>query len=218
MIKDLAEYVDVNPHTDLLKELYKFCEEDVNTFGKTQWHSFALEHREGGDTTYLESFEPILSIHKAVHPDMQKRSTGFNLSTSTQHDLYAHTDLDLDQEHPNYYNLVIPVYGESTIEYFETNEDEIQYGTRNGKPDLNCHGEIYYHEFMNRTYEGYEEFLQERKFAECKIDKPLLIDTNTMHRVTVQEAPRVAWVTRWRNIPKEIDFYTFKDMVESILK
>jgi len=217
MIKNIAEYVDINPNTDLLKTLYEFCEVDFNAFGKTKWHSFALEHVKGGDTKFLELFEPILSIHRAVHPDIQKRSTGFNLSTSTEHDLYAHTDLDYNQEHPNYYNLVVPVYGESTIEYFETNEDEIQIGIKNGKPDLNCHGEVYYHEFKNRTHKGYEDFLQKRKFAECKIDKPLLIDTNTMHRVIVQKAPRVAWVTRWRNIPEEVDFQTFKRDVESIL-
>lgn len=211
MIKSLAEYVDINPNTDLLKDLYKFCADDFNSFGKTKWHSFSLEHKLGGDTKYLELFEPILEIHRKVHTHMQKRSTGFNLSTSTDHDLYAHTDLDFDQENPNYYNLVIPVYGESTIEYFETNEDEIQ------MPELNAHGEFYYHEFKNRNQEGYEEFLQERKFAECKIDRPLLIDTNTMHRVTVQEAPRVAWVTRWINIPEEVDFDTFKHIVESTL-
>lgn len=210
-IKDLAVYVDVEPHTDLLKELYKFCDGKFNSFGKTKWHSFALEHKTGGDTEYLKHFEPILAPHREFHPHIQKRSTGFNLSTSTEDDLYAHSDLDFDQEHPHYFNIVIPVHGKSTIEYFQTNEDEVQ------MPEVNCHNEFYYHEFKNRTHEGYEEFLQERLIAQFVIDRPLLIDTNTMHRVTVQEAPRVAWVTRWINLPKEVDIHTFKDMIEEKL-
>ena len=76
-IKDLAVYVDVEPHTDLLTELYKFCDGKFNSFGKTKWHSFALEHKKGGDTEYLEHFEPILAPHREFHPHIQKRSTGF---------------------------------------------------------------------------------------------------------------------------------------------
>jgi hypothetical protein len=38
-----------------------------------------------------------------------------------------------------------------------------------------------------------------------------------MHRVVVTEAPRCAWVTRWINIPADIDFQEFKQKVENIL-
>jgi len=211
MIPNIAEYVDVDPQTDLLEELFALCNADFNTFGKTLWKSFSLESRDGEDTEYLKLFDPLLEIHRAVHPDMQKRSTGFNTSTSTKHDLFAHTDIDLDQEHPNYYNIVMPVFGDSVIEYFETNDDEIWL------PELNAHGYAYYHEFYMRNKSGYKEFLQQRKIGEIVVDKPVLIDTNTMHRVVVTEAPRCAWVTRWINIPKEIDYQTFKCHVESLL-
>ena len=70
---------------------------------------------------------------------------------------------------------------------------------------------------MGQGTPEFEKFLSERKIGHIIVDKPLMLDTNTMHRVLVTEAPRCAWVTRWNNIPKEIDYHTFKDMVESIL-
>ena len=130
--------------------------------------------------------------------------------------MFAHTDIDLDTENPNYYNLVIPVFGASRIDYFETNEDEVYL------PELNVYGYAYYHEFhaqkeMGQGTPEFENFLSERKIGHIIVDKPLLLDTNTMHRVVVTEAPRCAWVTRWNNIKEDIDFYTFKNRVESIL-
>jgi len=38
-----------------------------------------------------------------------------------------------------------------------------------------------------------------------------------MHRVVVTEAPRCAWVTRWNNIPADVDFQTFKAKVQELL-
>lgn len=212
MIPNIAEYIDINPQTELLKKLFAYCDAKFNTFGKTKWVSYSLEDNLTGEVTeYEKLFEPILSIHRQVHPYMQRRSTGFNTANSLDKDLFAHSDVDYDQEHPNYFNVVIPVYGNSVIEYFETNEDEIWL------PEKNAHGYAYYHEFKNRNQEGYEDFLQERKIGEIVVDRPVFIDTNTMHRVLPLEVPRCAWVTRWNNIPQEFDYRRFKERVESIL-
>lgn len=218
MIPNIAEYVDINSRTDILKNLFDNIQTRANTFGKTKWASFSLEDNMTGEATdYLELFEPILEIHRQVHANMQRRSTGFNTAMSLDEDLFAHTDIDYDQPNPNYFNLIIPLHGNSVIEYFETNENEVYL------PEKNAHGYAYYHEFYARKELGqgtaaFENFLQERKIGDIEVNHPLLIDTNTMHRVRPLEVPRCAWVTRWNNIPENIDFQTFKSRVESILQ
>lgn len=213
MIPGKAEYVNINPNLDILSDLYNAIDTEFNTFGKTQWVSYSLEDNKTGIITkYEKLFEPILSIHRKVHPHMQRRSTGFNTANSTEKDLFAHTDVDYDLEHPNYYNLIIPLFGDSVIEYFETREEEVWL------PEKNAHGYAYYHEFYMRNKPGYEEFLQERKIGEIKVTGPLLLETNTMHRVLVTKSPRCAWCTRWNNIPADQDFYSWKERVETILR
>ena len=217
-IENVCEYLNVRDNTDLLLNLFNAVHDEyANHFGKTEWASYALEvNYTGEDTGYEELYEPILQQHREVHPDWQKRSTGFNYSDSTDKDLFAHTDIDQDTEHPNHYNIVIPVMGQSTIWYYHTNDDEICL------PEKNAHGYYYYHEFKNRKKMGpyskeYEDFQESRKWGKINVTQPLLLNTNFMHRVIVTEAPRLAWVTRWNNIPSEVDFQTFKNRVETIL-
>ncbi len=218
MIKNVAEYLDINPHLDILNYLYKNIKKNANTFGKTKWCSFSLEDNlTGRPTEYLELFEPILKIHRQVHPYMQKRSTGFNTAHAIEEDLFPHTDVDYDQQYPNYFNLVIPLHGNSVIEYFKTKDDEVFL------PEKNAHGHAYYHEFyaqkqMGQGSQEFEKFLYERKIGEIVVNNPLLIDTNIMHRVKPLEVPRCAWVTRWNNIPADIDYYKFKNIVETRLQ
>ena len=135
MIPGLAEYVEIGDRTQLLLELYNQVKiTQSNTFGKTPFRSYSLEDRAGIPTGYEQTFDPILAEHRKVHPNYQFRSTGFNTADSTEKDVFAHTDIDLDTEHPNYYNLVIPVFGASRIDYFTTQEDEVYL------PELNAHG------------------------------------------------------------------------------
>ena len=64
----------------------------------------------------------------------------------------------------------------------------------------------------------FEKFLSDRKIGEIIVkDRPILIKTDIMHRVVITEAPRCAWVTRWNNVPKVLDYYDFKTMAENIL-
>ena len=112
--------------------------------------------------------------------------------------------------------MVIPVIGKSYIEYFETKAEEVYL------PENNAQGYPYYHEFkaqkeIGQGSEEFEKYLNERSLGRVEIDKPILIKTNIMHRVIVTEAPRCAWVTRWNNIPAEVDYQTFKKKVENIL-
>lgn len=209
----LCEYLDIKDSKPLLNKLYSAVNvNEVNTFGKTAFKSYSLEHTNGSDNGYSETFKEMLDIHREVHPDMQRRSTGFNTSNHVKKDLFAHTDVDWDQEHPRYYNIIIPLHGLATLHYYETNEDEIVLG------EMNAHGHGYYHEFRNRLDpEGYQSFLDERRIGSILMDKPLLLTTDTMHSVSIDIAPRVAWCTRWINIPEDVDFYTFKNRVESIL-
>lgn len=221
MIKGVAEYINIPIEDDieLLLSLYKKVKKDANnTFGKTPFVSYSLEdNRTGKPTGYEQVFDPILSKHRKVHPYYQFRSTGFNTADSTEKDVFAHTDVDLDTHHPNNYNLVIPVFGKSRIDYFETKEDEIYL------PEKNAHGYAYYHEFKAQKEMGqytpeFEKFLSDRKIGEIIVeDRPILIKTDIMHRVVITEAPRCAWVTRWNNVPKIIDYYDFKTMAENIL-
>ena len=60
--------------------------------------------------------------------------------------------------------------------------------------------------------------MSDRKIGEIIVeDRPILIKTDIMHRVVITEAPRCAWVTRWNNVPKVLDYYDFKTMAENIL-
>ena len=70
---------------------------------------------------------------------------------------------------------------------------------------------------MGQRSPEFENFLSDRKIGHIVVDKPLLIQTTTMHRVVVTEAPRCAWITRWNNIPKDVSFQQFKRKVENIL-
>ena len=218
MIKGIAEYLDININTDLYLTMYNMVKKhDNNTFGKTPFVSYSLEdNRTGKPTGYENSFWPVLNQHKFVHPHYQFRSTGFNTADSTEKDVFPHTDIDLDTEHPNGYNIVIPVHGNSKIVYYETKDEEIYL------PEKNAHGHAYYHEFYAQKEMGqgtpeFEKFLSDREIGHIVVDKPLLIKTDIMHRVVITEAPRCAWVTRWNNIPEDVSFQEFKEKVESIL-
>jgi hypothetical protein len=218
MIKDIAEYLDIEVPTHLFETLYNMVKRhDNNTFGKTPFVSYSLEdNRTGKPTGYEKSFWPVLNQHKFVHPHYQFRSTGFNTADSTEKDVFPHTDIDLDTEHPNGYNIVIPVHGNSKIVYYETKDEEIYL------PEKNAHGHAYYHEFYAQKEMGqgtpeFEKFLSDREIGHIVVDKPLLIKTDIMHRVVITEAPRCAWVTRWNNIPEDVSFQEFKEKVESIL-
>ncbi|QOI69040.1 hypothetical protein Mosig_00076 [Pelagibacter phage Mosig EXVC030M] len=218
MIKGVAEYLNIKHHKQLYETLYNLVKtKDNNTFGKTPFVSYSLEdNRTGKPTGYEKTFWPLLNHHKLVHPHYQFRSTGFNTADSTEKDVFPHTDIDLDTEHPNGYNIVVPVHGNSKIVYYETKEEEIYL------PEKNAHGHAYYHEFYAQKEMGqgtpeFEKFLSDREIGHIVVDKPLLIKTDIMHRVVITEAPRCAWVTRWNNIPKDVSFQEFKQKVESIL-
>ena len=218
MIKDIAEYLDIEVPTHLFETLYNSVKKhDNNTFGKTPFVSYSLEdNRTGKPTGYEKAFWPVLNQHKIVHPHYQFRSTGFNTADSTEKDVFPHTDIDLDTEHPNGYNIVVPVLGNSRIDYFETKDEEVYL------PEKNAHGHAYYHEFYAQKQMGqgtpeFEKFLSDREIGHIVVDKPLLIKTDIMHRVVITEAPRCAWVTRWNNIPKDVSFREFKEKVEKIL-
>ena len=208
-----CEYLNISDFSDILMDLYNQVKlDEYNEFGKTGWHSYSLEHIDGRDSGFSETFEPILSIMREVHPDMQKRSTGFNTSNAADNNLFIHTDIDTDQEHPNYYNIIIPLQGDSIISYYNSNEEEIFLG------EPNAHGHGYYHEFKGRnSHDHNSDFVNERRIGSVNMNKPVLLSTGTMHGVTVQSAPRVAWCTRWINIPEEVDFKTFKARVEEVL-
>ena len=216
MIKGVAEYLDIKVDRGLLLSLYKKIDTH-NTFGKTPFVSYSLENSMTGKPTgYEKMFDPLLSQHRKVHPHYQFRSTGFNTANSTKKDVFPHTDIDLDTEHPNGYNIVIPVLGGSRIDYYETKDEEVYL------PEKNAHGYAYYHEFkvqkeMGQYTPEFEKFLSDRKIGHIVVDKPLLIQTTIMHRVVVTKAPRCAWITRWNNIPKDVSFQQFKRKVESIL-
>ena len=222
MIPNVCEYIDVDPQKNLLLDLYKKVKGvrvgvDFNVFGKTLFESYSLEFNMTGEPTgYEQIYDPILSQHRKVHPHYQFRSTGFNTADSTVKDIFPHTDIDLDTEHPNGYNIVIPVHGNSKIVYYETKDEEIYL------PEKNAHGHAYYHEFYAQKEMGqgtpeFEKFLSDRETGHIVVDKPLLIKTDIMHRVVITEAPRCAWVTRWNNIPEDVSFQEFKEKVESIL-
>jgi len=217
-IDNVCEYINIKDYSTILQKLYNDVSKlKFNSFGKSNMISFSLEDNITGEPTgYEKLFDPILSEHKKVHPNIQFRSTGFNVSDSIKNDCFAHTDVDYDKDHPNFYNLVIPIFGSSRIDYFETLAEEIHL------PEVNAHGYAYYHEFKQQEVlkQGsveFKKFLESKKIGHIVLDKPVLLNTNIMHRVVVTSAPRCAWVTRWNNIPEQIDYQTFKNKVEEIL-
>lgn len=221
MIPGIAEYVDVDPHQELLLDLYEKVKgvragEDFNVFGKTPFESYSLEYNMTGEPTgYEEIYDPILSLHRKVHPHYQFRSTGFNTADSTEKDVFPHTDIDQNNEHSQGYNIIYPVLGMSRLDYYRTDPDEVY------TPEKNAQGYYYYQEFkaqgeMGQGTPEFEKFLADRKIGEIIIDRPILIDTEVMHRVVITQAPRCAFVTRWKNIPP-IDFKSFKARVEDLL-
>jgi len=214
MIEGVAEYIDVDIDIDYYKYVFdKVSEINFNTFGKTQWQSYALEdNRTGIDTDYSREYALILDEQRSVHKHMQKRSTGFNYSNSKEKDLFIHTDIDLDTEHPKHFNLIVPIFGAAVISYYKTKQEEIWL------PEKNAHGHAYYHEFNKRNDPDYEEFKRNNKIGEIIVDKPVLLDTNIMHGVEIITDPRCAWCSRWNNIPIHHDFYSWKARVENILK
>ena len=126
-VKGIAEYLDIKVDRGLLLSLYKKVGTH-NTFGKTPFVSYSLENSMTGKPTgYEKMFDPLLSQHRKVHPHYQFRSTGFNTADSTEKDVFPHTDIDEDTEHPTGYNIVIPVFGNSRIDYYETKDEEVYY-------------------------------------------------------------------------------------------
>ena len=215
-IKDICEYIDVPGDQILLKSIWKqiidktLSEPKANVFGKTKWQSYALVDLSEKDNGNTEIFKPFLDKHQQVHPDFQFRSTGFNFSDSVEKELYVHTDLDPKTEHPNYFNIVYPVFGASRIDYYETRAEEIWLPYRNARK------EYYYHEFKHE-YKWDLEHNQKRQMGHITVDKPCLIDTDVLHGVQVLEAPRLAFVVRYNNIPKQLDFRAFKKHAEKVL-
>ena len=139
MIPNIAEYLDVDTQTELLLSLYEEVKgaqvgKDFNVFGKTPFQSYSLEFNQTGEPTgYEEIFDPILSQHRKVHPHYQFRSTGFNTADSTEKDVFPHTDIDENTEHSQGYNIVIPVFGASRLDYYETDPDEVYLPEKNAQ-------------------------------------------------------------------------------------
>jgi hypothetical protein len=240
-INELAQFIDINIDIDLFKRLFKEAGEldfSGNVYGKVEWMGYSLEgnywekdRSELIRTEYIELFKPILDIMAKVHPDKQLRSTGFNYTEGDQ-PLFVHSDIDWDLEHPNAWNIIIPIFGSAKIVYYETREEEVHL------PEKNQHGHAYYHEFKKRPYlydvqrgmisqkeydkqlVEYEEFKASRKIGEIFVEpgKPVILDTNTMHGVDIVDGPRLAWCHRWNNIPEGETFWTWKNRVETILQ
>lgn len=240
-INELAQYIDVDFDLDLFTRLYDEAAELgslANCFGKVEWMGYSLEgsywqedKSELDRSEYIKLFKPILDMFDKVHPDKQLRSTGYNYSEGDQ-PLFIHSDVDWDLEHPNAWNLIIPIFGSAKIVYYETREEEVHL------PEMNQHGVAYYHEFRKRPYMvdvlrgtitqkeydqqlvEYEEFKAERKIGEIFVPpgKPVILDTETMHGVDIIDGPRLAWCHRYNNIPEGETFWSWKDRVETILQ
>tara|TARA_B110000971_G_scaffold190929_1_gene202229 strand:- start:3 stop:737 length:735 start_codon:yes stop_codon:yes gene_type:complete len=229
-IKGICEYIDIPNDQIMLNEAWqaimdkenKFgigekralvnchSHDQHNVFGKTKWKSYALADLGDQDNGNAEIYESLLVKYRKVHPDMQLRSTGFNFSNDVTKELYVHTDLDPSCEHPNYFNIVLPVFGASRIDYYETRSEEVWLPERNAKK------EYYYHEFKPHLKFD-KEFNKSRQIGHVHVDKPVLIDTDVLHGVQLLEAPRLAFVVRYNNIPKEMDFKAFKAHAERVL-
>jgi hypothetical protein len=229
-IPGICEYIDIPDEREILLSMWEQIVEKEetlgvgekrmlvnchshdrhNVFGKTKWQSYAMGDLGDTDNGNGKIFEPLLQRHRQVHPDMQLRSTGFNFSDSEKKELYVHTDLDPKSEHPNYFNIVFPVHGASRIDYYETRPEEIWL------PERNARKEYYYHEFRPE-FKFDKAHNEGRRIGHITVDKPVLIDTDVLHGVQIQQAPRLAFVVRYNNIPKELDFHAFKAHAEEVL-
>lgn len=232
-IDGLCEYINIPSYRDLLLSMWEqivdketnlgkgearalvgcHSHDYHNVFGKTRWQSYVLGDLADQDNGNAAIFEPFMKIMRKVHPHFQMRSTGFNFSDDVNKELYVHTDLDPKTEHPNYFNFILPVAGRSRIDYYETRPEEIWL------PERNSRDEYYYHEFRPKL--KYDlEFNKERQMGHIHVNEEsgcVMLDTDVLHGVQVQEAPRLAFCVRFNNIPAHIDFHAFKARAEKVL-
>jgi hypothetical protein len=208
-LKDVAEYIDIDIDYVLLKDTLEICFNNYNSSKfsptSTKMQGYNLEDwKTGKDTIFNDILESILVEHRKVHPDIKKRNTGFNVSHDADAHLFIHNDLDPYTDHPNHYNMIIPVHGLAKVIFYETRDEELYV------PSRDIHNEIFHKKMKDETLKV--------KMGEIIIDKPVLLNTKFMHEVVILEAPRSSWVTRWINIPEEYDFQIIKDRIERILK
>lgn len=188
----IIEYVQIPNELDLLATLYnKTIATNPLEYIECGAKSWVLNARE----EYREFWQPILKKHEKVHNQFCEFATGFNFNKTESHTVPPHIDIGP----PNFFNLLIPVFGVARIDLFETNQDELEFR----------HGQN--HWMMQK------QNIKSKKIGEFFIDKPTLLNTNYLHSVQPVEYPRCVWCTRWISIPLHLDFNGFKKRIEKVL-
>ena len=201
MIKDIIEYVDIPDMKPLLKGLFdKHCGVDGRTFGNCPIEAYQLGPSPSkAHAGFIKEFKPITDILDRVSVS-DPLVSGFDYFTNPKHGLPHHIDCPNNLKA---YNLIIPVFGTVTCDFWEGDYNELEY---------KGHGSTHYKMFKD-TYDTKNLV----KMGSILIDKPVLIDTDYIHNVIPVDVPRLAWLTRFSDLDKEYTFKEIKEIVEERL-
>jgi hypothetical protein len=189
------EYVDVDYDVEMYQSIYEDLKKTrFSTFVECDISSWLIKSH----PKYEGIMQPILQEHKKVHPDICPLATGFNYSPEARVPYHIPAHIDLDK--PLFFNLLLPITGCAKITVYKTVINDLEYR----------HNKSHFMVPKNNNAN-----LEEVKTV--VVDRPVLLNTNILHRVHITEAPRNAWCTRWINIPGTFTFDSFKDHVEKTL-
>lgn len=200
MIENIIEYVDIPDMRDLLGRLFDKHRNDQESrkFGNCPIEAWQLAPSYA-NSGFAKEFKPITDIIDRVGISDPKIS-GFDYFTDPDHGLPYHIDCP---DNLKAYNLIIPVFGTVTVNFWEGGEDALEF---------KGYGSTHYKMFK----ENYDTN-KLVKMGSILIDRPTLIDTDYIHNVVPEEVPRLAWLTRFSNLEKEYTFQEFKSIVEERL-
>ena len=199
MIKDIIEYVDIPDMKALLGHLFdKYRGEKSRKFGNCPIEAYQLGPSYA-NPGFIEEFKPITDILDRVSVS-DPLVSGFDYFTNPKHGLPYHIDCPNNLKA---YNLIIPVFGTVTCDFWEGDYNELEY---------KGYGSTHYKMFKD-SYDTKNLI----KMGSILIDKPVLIDTDYIHNVIPVDVPRLAWLTRFSDLDKEYTFKEFKSIVEEKL-
>lgn len=191
-MENIIEYINVNYNKELYNNYFeKISELDHSSYIECGVKSWVLKT----NNRYETILETLLNQHKKVHPIMCHYGTGFNYSSTKNHTLPPHIDI----EKPKYFNLLLPIFGTAVIEIFKTDDSELEYR----------HGQ--------KHWKMLQKEIVSEKIGELLVNKPVLLDTNYLHNVKLITAPRLVWCSRWIEIDESYTFASFKKHIENVL-
>lgn len=208
-IDNILEYIDVEYDKEYLANAFDSL---MGTDFRSYSNCGTISKIISNTPTLTDVTADILAHHKKVFPDSiwDDNATGFNFAETLNGNVPPHCDWG----DGNYYNLLLPVHGAAKITIYKTDDSNVinrWNNTDQRNQWYDPHGDNK-HWSMKISPDTKLE-----KLGELIIDKPALLNTNYLHSVTIVEAPRLNWVSRWMNLDTDVSFQQCKKLIESTL-